>query len=140
MQSSQWMGEGSPQPKKSTDESVKDQGVVGCVFLFERHCPSCICTTWSDGKQLYQEVLARLRDAVRRKRPELCENQTWMLHHDNEPHHASLLIRSYLAKHQTCCKMSNQVFIAKVQSFFEHALYIVTFRRFRVTIVAVKKQ
>jgi len=53
------------------------------------------------NKQLYQEVLARLRNAVRRKRPELRENQTWMLHHDNAPVHASLLIHSYLAKHQT---------------------------------------
>jgi len=52
-------------------------------------------------KQLYQEVLARLRDAVRRKRPELWENHTWMLHHDNAPGHASLLIRIYRAKHQT---------------------------------------
>jgi len=34
------------------------------------------------NKQSYQEVLARLRDAVRRKRPELWENQTWMWHHD----------------------------------------------------------
>ena len=31
VQSSQWMGKGSPRPK-STDESVKDQGVVGCIF------------------------------------------------------------------------------------------------------------
>ena len=53
------------------------------------------------NKQLYQEVSARLRDAVRRKRPEFWTNQTWMLHHDNAPGHASLLIRSYLAKHQT---------------------------------------
>ena len=53
------------------------------------------------NKQLYQEVLARLGDAVRRKRPELWENQTWMLHHDNALAHASLLIRSHLAKHQT---------------------------------------
>jgi len=53
------------------------------------------------NKQLYQEVLARLRDAVRRKRPELWENQAWMLHYDNVPAHALLLIRSYLAKHQT---------------------------------------
>jgi len=53
------------------------------------------------NKQLYQEVLACLRDAVCRMRPELWENQTWMLHHDNAPAHASLLIRSYLAKHQT---------------------------------------
>ena len=53
------------------------------------------------NKQLYQEFLARLRDAVRRKRPELWENQTWMLHHDSAPAKASLLISSYLAKHQT---------------------------------------
>jgi transposase len=53
------------------------------------------------NKQLYQEVLARLRVTVRRKRPELWENQTWMLHHDNASAHASLLIRSYLAKRQT---------------------------------------
>jgi len=32
MQSSQWMGKGSPRPKQSTDQSVKDQGDVGCVF------------------------------------------------------------------------------------------------------------
>jgi len=32
MQSSQWMGKGSARPKKSTDESVKDEGDVGCVF------------------------------------------------------------------------------------------------------------
>ena len=44
------------------------------------------------NKQLYQEVLARLSDAVRRKRPKFWENQTWMLHHDNAPAHASLLI------------------------------------------------
>ena len=53
------------------------------------------------NKQLYQEVLARFRDAVRRKRHELWENQTWMLQNDNAPAHASLLIRNYLAKHQT---------------------------------------
>jgi hypothetical protein len=35
------------------------------------------------NKQLDQDVLARLRDAVCRKRTELWENQTWMLNHDN---------------------------------------------------------
>jgi len=35
MQSSQWVGKGSPRPKKkkSTDESVKDQGGVGFFFI-----------------------------------------------------------------------------------------------------------
>ena len=53
------------------------------------------------NKLLYQKVLVRLKDAVHRKRTELWENQTWMLHHDNAPAHASLIISSYLAKHQT---------------------------------------
>jgi len=56
---------------------------------------------WSDGRQLYQDVLVCLRDAVLRKRPELWENQTWMLHHDNVLAHVLFLVRSYLAKHQT---------------------------------------
>jgi transposase len=53
------------------------------------------------NKQLYKEVLASMRDAVRRQKPELLENQTLMLHHDNAPAYASLLIRNYLAKHHT---------------------------------------
>jgi len=53
------------------------------------------------NEQLYQEVLAHLRDAVHRKRSELWENQTWTLHHDNALAHTSLLIHSYLTKHQT---------------------------------------
>ena len=52
------------------------------------------------NEQLYQETVALLRDAVRRKRPEMWENQTWMLLHDNVPTHVSLLISSYLAKYQ----------------------------------------
>jgi len=59
---------------------------------------------WSDGKQTEQTVVpqvsVRLWDAVRRKRPELWENWTWMLHH-NAPAQVSLLISSYLAKHET---------------------------------------
>ena len=53
------------------------------------------------NKQLHQEVLTHLRDAVRRKRPELWQNQAWMLYHNNALAHTSLLICSYLAKHQT---------------------------------------
>jgi hypothetical protein len=53
------------------------------------------------NKKLNQERLARLRDAVQWNRLELWENQSWMLHHDNAPPHASLLMRSYLAKYQT---------------------------------------
>jgi len=95
-------GETVSSTQKSTGESVKDQGDAGCVFYWKaivHH--EFVPRGQMVNKQFYQEVLARMRDAVRRKRPEFWENQTWMLHHDNAPAHASLLICSYLAKHQT---------------------------------------
>jgi len=53
------------------------------------------------NKQLYQELLAVLRVAVCRKGPELWENEISILHHDNAPAHALLVIRRYQAKHHT---------------------------------------
>jgi len=37
----------------------------------------------------YVEVLKRLRENVRRKQPDLWQNNTWLLHHDNAPAHAA---------------------------------------------------
>jgi hypothetical protein len=37
----------------------------------------------------YCDVLRRLRENVRRKRPKLWHNQNWPLHHDNVPTHTS---------------------------------------------------
>jgi transposase len=53
------------------------------------------------NKEFYLKVMKRLREAVRRKRPEAWTNKTWMLHHDNAPPHTSLLIREFLAKQET---------------------------------------
>jgi len=69
--------------KESTEESVKDQGGVCCVFdrkgiVYHEFVPRGQMV----NKQLYQEVLARLKGAVRRKKPKLWENQTRMLYHD----------------------------------------------------------
>ena len=38
---------------------------------------------------------------MRRKKPEAWTNKTWMVHHDNAPAHASLLIREFLVKQET---------------------------------------
>jgi len=96
-------GERISYTKKSTDESVKDQGVVSCFFFDWKGTVNheFVPRGQMVNKQLYQEILACLRDAVHRKRPELWENQTWMLHYNNAPAHVSLLICSYLAKHHT---------------------------------------
>ena len=52
-------------------------------------------------KEFYRNVLKRLREAVRRKRPEAWTNNIRMLHHDKAPAHASLLIPEFLTKHET---------------------------------------
>ena len=46
----------------------------------------------------YLEVLKRLRDAVRRKRPELWRSGEWLLHQDNAPAHTALSVRQFLTK------------------------------------------
>jgi len=53
------------------------------------------------NKEFYLKVMKCLREAVRRERPEVWTNKTWMLHHDNAPAHESLLIREFLAKQET---------------------------------------
>ena len=47
----------------------------------------------------YIKVLKRLRDAIRRKRPELWKSGDWFFHHDNAPAHSALRTREFLAKH-----------------------------------------
>ena len=44
------------------------------------------------------EVLKRLRDRVRRVRPELWEGTRWILHHDNAPAHSASIVREFLAR------------------------------------------
>jgi histone-lysine N-methyltransferase SETMAR len=86
--------------KEGTDESVKIKVLL--VVFFDWKGIVYHCTRRSDGKnQLCQEVLARLRDAVRRKSPKFRESQTLLLHHDNAPTYSSLPIHIYQAKHQT---------------------------------------
>jgi len=55
------------------------------------------------------EVLKRLREKVRRKRPELFANNSWILHHDNAPAHTALSVREFL--------------VTKQITVFEHPIY-----------------
>ena len=50
----------------------------------------------------YLEVLKRLREKVRRKRPELLANNSWILHYDNAPALTALSVREFLATKQMC--------------------------------------
>jgi histone-lysine N-methyltransferase SETMAR len=52
------------------------------------------------NQHFYLEILARLREAGRRRRPELWPD-AWILHHDNAPAHDAIAIREFLAKKST---------------------------------------
>jgi hypothetical protein len=49
------------------------------------------------NQHCYLEILARLHEAVRRRRPELWPD-AWILHHDNALSHDALAVREILAK------------------------------------------
>jgi len=44
------------------------------------------------------DILLRLRDAVRRKRPEKWRTNNWFLLYDNAPAHRPVLFKDFLAK------------------------------------------
>ncbi|WP_410469851.1 hypothetical protein [Bradyrhizobium sp. 33ap4] len=50
------------------------------------------------NSELYCKILSRLREDVRRKRPELWRERNWVLHHDNASSHSSLKTREFLAR------------------------------------------
>jgi hypothetical protein len=48
-----------------------------------------------------REIAEDVGITVRRKRPQLWTNQTWVLQHDDEPAHSSFIVRNFLAKNET---------------------------------------
>jgi len=97
-QSSQWKGPTSPRPKKGRQVRRKTKVILLAVFDSEgiihlEYAPD----GQTINKEFYVEVLRRLRESVRRKRPEY----GGILHRDNAPAHASRLVQQFLAKHGT---------------------------------------
>lgn len=101
-QSSEWRLDTEPKPKKPRQSRSKVkvmlivffdwQGVVHSEFLPEGQTVT---------KEYYLAVMKRLREKIRQKRPELWENNSWILHHDNAPSHTSIMVREFLAKNST---------------------------------------
>jgi hypothetical protein len=64
-------------------------------FLFVHH--EFICKGKTMNRYYYLEMLKQLRENIRREIPHLWRNNSWFLHHDNAPAHASLLFHDFLA-------------------------------------------
>ena len=77
-----------------SDNKVRELATVG--FIHYEFVP----TGQTVNQVYYLEVLKRLREEVRRERPELFANNSWILHHDNAPAHTALFLREVLATKQ----------------------------------------
>ena len=67
------------------------------VFRHSRDCAPCICPEGQTvNAELYCNALRRLREDIRRKRPELWCAGNWLLHDDNAPSHRALVMREFL--------------------------------------------
>jgi len=84
-------------PKSGRPSTSMDDRIEKVLAVIRKNVPRGETV----NKEFYLNVMKRLRAAVRRKRPEAWTNNTWMLHHDNAPAHASLFIREFLTKHET---------------------------------------
>ena len=57
-------------------------------------CAQCV------NSRFYCKVLQQLHGNMRRHHPQLWREQTWLLHHDNDPSHNSVLTHQFLAKNK----------------------------------------
>ena len=96
---SQWKTPKSPKPKMAWQfqSNVK----IMLISFFDTNGivhKGFVCPGQTVNQQFYLEVLKRLRDSVRKKRPEMWRRSDCFLHHDNAPAHTALSVQQFLAK------------------------------------------
>ncbi|UYV73966.1 hypothetical protein LAZ67_11001630 [Cordylochernes scorpioides] len=103
-QTSEWRFKNEPRPKKARKAPSKVKVLLTVFFdyqgIFHHEFQQQGSTITADS---YLGVLRRLREAIRRKRPELWRSKSWILHHDNSPAHTALKSRSSCGTTQPLC-------------------------------------
>jgi len=94
--SSQWKTPRSPRPKKFRQVRSNVKTMLICFFdiqgiVHREFVPRGQIV----NQEFYLGVLKRLRERVRRTRPELWRSGEWLIHHDNAPAHTALRIRQF---------------------------------------------
>jgi len=99
LQSLQWKSPGSPRPKKAHMQKSILKTMLICFFdqegIVHRESVPPRMTVNADFDC---DVLRRLRENVRHKRPQKWQNQNLITHHDNAPAHRSFKVLQFLAK------------------------------------------
>ena len=94
-----WQSPQSPREKKA--RMCKSKFKIIMIVFFE--IQGVFYIDWvREGQTVnqvyYKNVLTTLRVSVRRRRPDMWKNASWILHHDNAPAHNALSVKMYLAK------------------------------------------
>ena len=87
--------EGAPGAKQNKVQ------VTGVFWFWGYRTPRVRSRGQTINKEFYVEILRRLLESVRRKRPEQWRDGDWILHHDNAPARTSHFMQQFLAKHST---------------------------------------
>jgi hypothetical protein len=95
--SSQWKSPNSPRPKKARQvrSNVKSM-LIGFFNIQGIAHKEFVPPGQTVNGKFYCEVLKRLREGNRRKRPDKWKKNNWFLHHDNAPAHTTLVVRQFL--------------------------------------------
>ncbi|UYV76146.1 hypothetical protein LAZ67_13002850, partial [Cordylochernes scorpioides] len=101
-QSAEWRCQGELRPKKSRLLKSRNK-VLLVAFLDKRGIfhHEYLPAGQTVIKDMYLGIHRRLREAIRKKRPEKWTNGGWILHHDNARPHTAHLMTSFLAKNGT---------------------------------------
>ncbi|GFT47338.1 mariner Mos1 transposase [Trichonephila clavipes] len=99
-QSMHWKTPTSPRAKKARMSKSKFKAMM--IVFFDIH--EIVYLHWDpEGQTIYQhydlEVLGNLRERIRKKRPEMWKEKSWIFHQDNAPAHSALSVKRFLAKH-----------------------------------------
>lgn len=101
-QTSEWRFENEAKPKKARRSRSKVKVMLTVFFDFRGVVHSEFLPKGQTvNKDYYLGVMRRLRESIRKKRPDLWKSNSWILHHDNAPSHTALIIRDFLTKHGT---------------------------------------
>ncbi|XP_075742152.1 uncharacterized protein LOC142795311 [Rhipicephalus microplus] len=98
---SQWKHSASPMPKKARKVRSDVNMMLSAFFdsrgvVHHEYAPQGQMIT-----EYYRNVLYRLHDAVRCKRPELWSTGNWHIHHDNALAHSSHLLEIFFENSRT---------------------------------------
>jgi len=100
-QSSQLKTTTSPRPKKAQFQSNVKLMLICCLEIEGIVQKEFVPPGQAANGKLCCEVLRRLRENIRRKRPDRWRNNSWALHHYNARARASLVVRQFLASTNT---------------------------------------